>query len=89
MPKKKKVKKKEKKKRVHRPNKSKLWEIKDGHIVRTNKTCPRCGPGVYLARHYDRESCGRCGYTRYITKTPSTRKGVAATQVRRRRRLQR
>jgi small subunit ribosomal protein S27Ae len=28
-----------------------------------NKTCPKCGPGVFLANHKDRESCGKCGYT--------------------------
>lgn len=26
------------------------------------KTCPKCGPGVYLAEHKDRMSCGKCGY---------------------------
>ncbi len=28
--------------------------------------CPKCGPGVHLARHKDRLSCGRCGYTEKI-----------------------
>ncbi len=27
-----------------------------------NKTCPKCGPGVFLAEHDKRRSCGRCGY---------------------------
>jgi len=27
------------------------------------KSCPKCGPGVFLADHKDRESCGKCGYT--------------------------
>ncbi|MCK4319734.1 30S ribosomal protein S27ae [Candidatus Micrarchaeota archaeon] len=26
------------------------------------KSCPKCGPGVYLAEHKDRRSCGKCGY---------------------------
>jgi len=26
------------------------------------KTCPKCGPGVRLAEHKDRRSCGKCGY---------------------------
>lgn len=26
------------------------------------KNCPKCGPGVHLAEHKDRRSCGRCGY---------------------------
>lgn len=26
------------------------------------KHCPKCGPGVRLAQHKDRLSCGKCGY---------------------------
>jgi small subunit ribosomal protein S27Ae len=26
------------------------------------KFCPKCGPGVGLAEHQDRRSCGKCGY---------------------------
>ena len=26
------------------------------------KHCPKCGPGVKLAEHKDRFSCGKCGY---------------------------
>jgi len=26
--------------------------------------CPKCGPGVFMARHKNREHCGRCGYTK-------------------------
>ena len=26
-------------------------------------SCPKCGPGVFLAKHKDRTSCGKCGYT--------------------------
>lgn len=29
------------------------------------QTCPKCGPGVVLARHKDRNSCGKCGYTEF------------------------
>ena len=28
-----------------------------------NKTCPKCGPGTFLAEHKDRVSCGKCTYT--------------------------
>ena len=92
MAKKKAVKKKEKGKRVHRPNKSKLWEVKDGKVVRLNRSCPRCGEGVYLARHYNRSSCGQCGYTKFDTATgkksaDATVGGVKRTT--RRRRIQR
>lgn len=26
------------------------------------RSCPKCGPGVRLAEHKNRISCGRCGY---------------------------
>jgi len=92
MAKKKAVKKKEKKGRIHRPNKSKIWEVKDGKVVRLNRTCPRCGEGVYLARHYNRSSCGSCGYTKFDS--PSGKKSGEKTvggvkRTTRRRRIQR
>ncbi|MDP7080368.1 MAG: 30S ribosomal protein S27ae [Candidatus Undinarchaeales archaeon] len=34
-------------------------------LKRNNKPCPRCGDGVFLAKHADRFHCGRCGYTEY------------------------
>jgi len=30
--------------------------------TRKNKFCPKCGPGVFLAKHKDRAVCGKCGY---------------------------
>ncbi|MEM3374522.1 MAG: 30S ribosomal protein S27ae [Candidatus Woesearchaeota archaeon] len=30
-----------------------------------NKTCPKCGPGVFMAEHKNRISCGKCGYTEF------------------------
>ena len=89
MAKKKAVKKKDKKGRVHRPNKSKLWEVKDGKVVRLNRTCPRCGEGVYMAKHYNRQSCGRCGLSKFTTpgdkKTGQTTVGGVKRTTRRRR----
>jgi len=26
------------------------------------RTCPKCGPGIHLATHPNRFSCGKCGY---------------------------
>ena len=42
-----------------------LYEIKDEKLVRLRDECPKCGPGVFLAKHKDRVSCGRCGYTEF------------------------
>lgn len=30
-----------------------------------NKTCPKCGPAVFMAEHKNRTSCGKCGYTEF------------------------
>ncbi|HDZ35982.1 MAG TPA: 30S ribosomal protein S27ae [Thermococcus sp.] len=46
----------------------KLYEVKDGKVKRKGKFCPRCGPGVFMAEHKDRWSCGRCGYTEWKRK---------------------
>lgn len=49
----------------HQASKEKLWSIEDNKVVRTHKHCPKCGPGVYMAEHYDRVHCGKCGYTMF------------------------
>jgi small subunit ribosomal protein S27Ae len=54
---------------------SKVWElykIEGGKAVAKLKSCPKCGTGVFLAEHGNRESCGKCGYT--VFKTKSTQK---------------
>ena len=51
------------------PNASAKWSkysVEDGKLVRKAEFCPNCGPGVFLAIHKDRKSCGRCGYTEII-----------------------
>tara|TARA_Y200000002_G_scaffold123308_1_gene101127 strand:+ start:900 stop:1070 length:171 start_codon:yes stop_codon:yes gene_type:complete len=47
------------------PNPKGKWskyKVEDGKLVR-GEHCPNCGPGVFLAIHNNRKSCGRCGYT--------------------------
>merc|ERR1711943_87859 len=42
------------------------YQVDDsGKIVRLRRECPAatCGAGVFMARHYDRQYCGRCGLT--------------------------
>jgi ubiquitin-small subunit ribosomal protein S27Ae len=39
-----------------------LYEVKGDSFSRTHKSCPKCGPGTFLAEHSDRRSCGHCGY---------------------------
>ena len=45
--------------------KSKLYKIEDGKLQRLRSTCPRCGPGVFMAEHSGRSACGKCGYTEF------------------------
>lgn len=33
-----------------------------GELKRKNPNCPKCGPGVFLGVHSNRQTCGRCGY---------------------------
>ena len=40
-----------------------LYNASGPTLQRTHKSCPKCGPGTFLAEHGDRRSCGRCGYS--------------------------
>ena len=46
----------------------KLYKASGGKVERKNKSCPKCGSGVFLAAHKDRETCGNCGYCEFIYK---------------------
>jgi len=45
------------------PMQSRLYDVSSGKVVRKNNTCPKCGPSVVMAKHKDRETCGKCFYT--------------------------
>ena len=53
-------------KKAHKPSKSskkfEKYSLEGGNASR-KKTCPKCGPGVFMAEHKDRKHCGKCGYT--------------------------
>lgn len=51
-----------------RVQKRELYKVEDGKVVRKGKFCPKCGPGVFLAQHEDRLTCGRCGYSELAAK---------------------
>jgi ubiquitin-small subunit ribosomal protein S27Ae len=42
-----------------------FFKIEGDRINRFRKYCPKCGPGVFLAEHKNRFSCGKCGYTEF------------------------
>jgi|TARA_B100001971_G_C18112216_1_gene494830 small subunit ribosomal protein S27Ae len=46
--------------------KYKMYKI-DGDKITREKSCPRCGPGVFLSKSQNREYCGRCHYTEFLS----------------------
>ena len=59
------------KKIKHKHKKVKLATLKyykvdgNGKITRLRRVCPdpNCGPGTFMASHFDRQYCGKCGLT--------------------------
>ena len=46
-------------------SKKDAYEVSGGKVVRKRPVCPKCGPGVFMATHENRTSCGKCGYTEF------------------------
>lgn len=40
-----------------------LYQISGDKVERKNKSCPKCGPGIFLGKHNNRLVCGKCHYT--------------------------
>lgn len=59
-------------KKEKKPKKaSQKWKLyeKDGEgLKKKNKECPKCGAGIFMAKHKNRETCGKCGYTEFKQK---------------------
>jgi small subunit ribosomal protein S27Ae len=47
-----------------------FYGTKGEALTRSHKSCPKCGPGIFLAEHANRRSCGKCGYAESKTPTP-------------------
>ncbi|MEK6936225.1 MAG: 30S ribosomal protein S27ae [Nanoarchaeota archaeon] len=60
------VKNKTKRKKPNKPTsqKYKMYKIVGDKIIR-EKSCPRCGLGIFLMKAKDRLYCGRCHYTSF------------------------
>ena len=43
----------------------KLYQTSGGKVERKNKFCTKCGSGNFLAKHKNRETCGKCGFTEF------------------------
>ena len=58
-------------KKGKKPHKNKLTSKKYSYYSggkSSKKSCPRCGPGTFLADHKTRLYCGTCHYTEFIGK---------------------
>jgi ubiquitin-small subunit ribosomal protein S27Ae len=45
-----------------------------GKVSRLRKQCPQCGPGIFMATHFDRVYCGKCSTT-YLVEQEAKGKG--------------
>ena len=59
-------------KKGKKPHKNKPTSKKYSHYDSSGKKklrfCVKCGPGIFMANHGDRVSCGKCGYTEFSKK---------------------
>jgi len=56
------------KKKPKKPSeKWKKYKTSSGKLERA-KSCPKCGPEVFLAIHKDRVYCGKCKYMEVLKK---------------------
>jgi small subunit ribosomal protein S27Ae len=63
---KKKTVKKGKKPHKNKPTSKKYLKYKiEGNTIKRGKTCPRCGPGIFLMEADNRVYCGNCHYTEF------------------------
>jgi small subunit ribosomal protein S27Ae len=64
--------KKGKKPHKNKPTSKKYSKYKiEGDVVKREKVCPRCGPGVFLMQAKDRVYCGKCHYSEFTGKEES------------------
>lgn len=46
-----------------------LYTINGPKAERKNKSCPKCGSGIFMAQHKDRINCGKCHYSEFLKKS--------------------
>jgi small subunit ribosomal protein S27Ae len=47
---------------------SAYYKVEGAKVSTSKQSCPRCGPGIFMADHKDRAACGKCGYTEFKKK---------------------
>lgn len=57
---------------------SQKWKMyeKKGDKLEKQKTCPKCGAGVFMAKHKDRHTCGSCSYSEFLLKKTEEKKKI-------------
>lgn len=48
--------------------KYKKYTISGDKIIKKERSCPRCGPGIFLSIAKDRSYCGKCHFTEFKKK---------------------
>jgi ubiquitin-small subunit ribosomal protein S27Ae len=46
-----------------------FYDISGDRVTRKKRDCSRCGKGVFMAEHKDRNTCGKCGFTEFKQKS--------------------
>jgi len=65
----KKIEKKGKKVHKNKPTSKKYTKYKiDGDKITRERSCPRCGPGIFLMNSQGRVYCGKCHYSEFESK---------------------
>jgi ubiquitin-small subunit ribosomal protein S27Ae len=58
-----------KKPHKNKPTSKKYTKYKiEGDIIKRERSCPRCGAGVFLMKASNRSYCGKCHYTEFSSK---------------------
>lgn len=46
----------------------KYYKVDGAKASKVRKICSRCGKGVFMAAHKNRQTCGKCGLTEFTQK---------------------
>jgi small subunit ribosomal protein S27Ae len=59
-----------KKKHTNKPTsaKYKKYTVEGDKITKKTRSCPRCGPGIFLSVGKNRAYCGKCHFTEFDKK---------------------
>ena len=59
-----------KKKHTNKPTsaKYKKYTVEGDKIIKKARSCPRCGPGIFLMKAEKRVYCGKCHYSEFESK---------------------